>query len=143
MKRTWFSLTFVFACSVIFAQNANDANKPLSAAQSATILLNKLYDFSAVQSPKALSIQEQKIKALNQIVPIKSTDWNLFFLKRQSIYSDAQSSLFQILDERQKLLFELDAQQRENRKLSALGDWRKQGLEETTVQKKLTDTDMF
>ena len=142
MKKAFIIIITVFTSLFSFGQNlADKANKPLTAAQTATIQLVKTYNLSAEQAVAVKQIQDSKFKALSQLESMKAKDVKKYIAKRLSTFETADNALMVLLDAQQLTVFKQQQIEKSNKYDEILGGMKKQGISEADIEKKLAKTD--
>ena len=142
MKKAFIIIITVFTSLFSFGQNlADKANKPLTAAQTATIQLVKTYNLSAEQAVAVKQIQDSKFKALSQLESMKAKDVKKYIAKRLSTFETADNALMVLLDAQQLTVFKQQQIEKSNKYDEIVGGMKKQGISEADIEKKLANTD--
>lgn len=142
MKKAFIIIITVFTSLFSFGQNlADKANKPLTAAQTATIQLVKTYNLSAEQAVAVKQIQDSKFEALSQLESMKAKDVKKYIAKRLSTFETADNALMVLLDAQQLTVFKQQQIEKSNKYDEIVGGMKKQGISEADIEKKLANTD--
>ncbi len=142
MKKAFLIIVTLSSSLFSFGQNlAENANKPLTAAQKATTELVKTYHLSAEQAEEVKHIQDSKYEALTKLESVKSKDVKKYIAKRLSTFETADNALMALLDEQQLAIFKQQQIEKSNKYDEIVGGMKKQGISEAEIEKKLAETD--
>ncbi len=131
-----------FTASTIFAQtqNINVKSTGLTVAEKATIDLSKIYDFSGEQALAVKQIEIAKFKNLADIEALKAGDVKLFIQKHAATIDIADSEIRDVLDDRQRILFDKNTTEKARNLNATIASWQKQKLSDTVINQKLANT---
>lgn len=131
-----------FTASTIFAQtqNINVKSTGLTVAEKATIDLSKIYDFSGEQALAVKQIEIAKFKNLADIEALKAGDVKLFIQKHAATIDIADSEIRDVLDDRQRILFNKNTTEKARKLNATIASWQKQKLSDTVINQKLANS---
>ena len=142
MKRFFFILSALLFTGIAIGQNsAESVNKPLTTAQTTTIELSKVYNFTAEQALAVKKIQENKYQALAKIEKIKAADLKKYIAKRLSAFETADNDLMSLLDDSQLAIFKKQQLVKSDKYESIVVSMKKQGYAQAEIDKKLAETE--
>jgi hypothetical protein len=142
MKKIVLVFLMTYVSLSAFSQNlAESANKPMNAAQKATIELVKIYDLTGEQALEVKKIQEAKFTALAKIEALKAQDFKKYVVKRLSAFETTNNSLMSILDERQMEIFKKQQIAKTAEYEGIVAGMKKQGYSQSDIDKKLAETE--
>ena len=142
MKRFFFILSALLFTGIAIGQNsAESVNKPLTTAQTTTIELSKVYNFTAEQALAVKKIQENKYQALAKIEKIKAADLKKYIAKRLSAFETADNDLMFLLDDSQLAVFKKQQLVKSDKYETIVVSMKKQGYAQAEIDKKLAETE--
>lgn len=131
----------VFAAILAFgisAQTTEQANKPLTNAQQATLDLVKAYDLDAEQAQKVLKIQELKFSNLAEVETLRN-NMRQYVVKRFSALNMAQEQIANLLTPEQYKKYAQWRYYNDANIENLKANMTKQGLTEDDINKKLAN----
>ena len=127
-----------FVATMLHAQTQNIHIKSgLTDAEKATVALSAVYDFSGEQALAVKQIETAKFKNLADVASLKTTNITDFNQKRAAIAGIADSEIRDVLDARQRILFDKNAAAKLQKINVMIAAWQKQKISETGINEKL------
>lgn len=130
---------FLFAVTGVFSQTQNINNKSYGTADAdkATIALSDIYNFSGEQALAVKQIEIAKFQNLADIASLKVSDLTRFVQKRITTFNLADSEIRDVLDDRQRILFDKNTTAKAQKMNATVASWQKQKISEAVINQKL------
>ena len=129
----------LFVSSVVCAQtqNLNIKSSGLTEAEKATITLSNIYDFTGEQALAVKQIEIAKFQNLADIEALKTSDLKLFVQKRAATVGIAENEIRDVLDARQRTLFDKNTVAKAQRLNATIASWQKQKFSDAVINEKI------
>ncbi len=132
MKKLFLSTLLLLFVVNIFAQKN-------TAAQEATDELVKIYDLNSKQAKQMLVIQERKLRNLEQIKHMKTTDAKMYRHKFRAINQSTDASIRRMLTEAQMKIYTERRMEWRNKRAERIATLKESGLSLVEIEDKLLE----
>ncbi len=132
MKKLFLSTLLLLFVVNIFAQKN-------TAAQEATDELVKIYDLNTKQAKQMLVIQERKLRNLEQIKHMKTTDAKMYRHKFRAINQSTDASIRRMLTEAQMKIYTERRMEWRNKRAERIATLKESGLSLVEIEDKLLE----
>jgi hypothetical protein len=130
-------------CAYAQTPELKNANTAFTPAQLATIQLSKVYRLESAQMRQVMEIQSEKYNMLSQMESMKTQDFSSFYEKRNAILVNAEITLYNVLTEEQKVIYQRQQLEREGKKATVQSILGKEGRSDSEIKQKIVELEIF